>query len=332
MELWETNPRDATKLVFNGKPVILALGGNAVIKGGQKGTIYEQFANTRETANSILPLVKGGARMVITHGNGPQVGHRLIMSKAASDIVPEVPLGVLVADTQGSMGYMVQQTLKNVLAEANIVQSVVTVITQVLVDPADQQLREFSKPIGPFFDETTAMQRMKNDPGIVLKDDAGRGWRRFVPSPLPTGIIELKTIKALIEAGSIVIACGGGGIPVYYDSKGNLEGIDAVIDKDRASSILASEVGAELFIIATAIEQVYLHFQKPQQEPLELVSVDDAERYLKEGHFAAGSMLPKVESVIDFLKNGGKHAIIAPPWNLEKAVRGECGTHFVAEH
>lgn len=331
MELWDTNPRDATELAFNGKPVVLALGGNAIIKGGQKGTIYEQFANTRETAGSILPLIQGGAKMVITHGNGPQVGQRLIMSKTASDIVPEIPLGVLVADTQGSMGYMIQQTLKNTLAKADIDTDVVTVITQVLVDPADQQLREFSKPIGPFFDEATALQRMKNDPQVVLKDDAGRGWRRFVPSPLPIGIIELGTIIALIEDGDIVVACGGGGIPAYYDSKGNLEGVDAVIDKDRASSILATELDSELFIIATAIEQVYLNYQKPQQQPLELVSIDDAEKYLKEGHFAAGSMLPKVESVISFLKNGGKHAIIAPPWSLEKAVRGECGTHFVNE-
>lgn len=332
MDLWKTNPRDATELVFNGKPVVLALGGNAVIKGGQKGTIYEQFANIRETADSLLPLVKGGAQLVITHGNGPQVGHRLIMSKAAADTVPEVPLGVLVADTQGSMGYMIQQTLRNALSNADIDVGVVTVVTQVLVDPADPLLREYRKPIGPFFDEVTARRRTEDDPGIVMKDDAGRGWRRFVPSPLPTEIIEIDTIRALVEDGEMVIACGGGGIPVYYDSKGSLEGIDAVIDKDRASSLLASEIGAELFIIATAIEHVYLHFQKPQQESLELVNVNDAERYLKEGHFTAGSMLPKVESVINFLKNGGKHAIIAPPWSLEKAVRGECGTHFVAEY
>jgi carbamate kinase len=332
MELWDSKPRDATELMYNGKPVVLALGGNAIIKDGQKGDVYEQFANTRETAHAILPLLKNGAKLVITHGNGPQVGHRLIMSKAASDVVPEIPLGVLVADTQGSMGYMIQQTLKNTLTKASIDTDVVTVITQVSVDPADYRLREYSKPIGPFFDEATARQRMQSEPRVVMKDDAGRGWRRFVPSPLPTGIVELGTIRALIEDGSIVIACGGGGIPVYFDRNGNLEGVDAVIDKDRASSILAAEIDADLFIIGTAIDQVYLHFQKPQQKPLELVNIADAEQYLKEGHFATGSMLPKVESVINFLKNGGKHAIIAPPWDLEKAVRGDCGTHFVAAY
>ncbi|MCP4229640.1 MAG: carbamate kinase [bacterium] len=330
MELWDSKPRDATELIYNGKPVILALGGNAVIKAGQKGDIYEQFANTRETARSLLPLIKGGAKLIITHGNGPQVGHRLIMSKAAADVVPEVPLGVLVADTQGSMGYMIQQTLKNVLVKADVDASVVTVVTQVLVDPTDQFLREFRKPIGPFFDEATALRRMEEDPTIVMKDDAGRGWRRFVPSPLPIGIVELPTIKSLIEAGSLVISCGGGGIPVYKDSRGNLEGVDAVIDKDRASSLLAIETGVDLFIIATTKEQVYLNFQTPEQKPLDIVTTSEAERYQDEGHFAAGSMYPKVESIISFLKNGGKHAIITTPWDLERAVRGECGTHFVA--
>jgi carbamate kinase len=318
---------EAYDLAFAG-PVVLALGGNAVIKPGGRGDIYEQFAATRESVEPLVPLIRDGATLVVTHGNGPQVGDLLIMAESARERVPELPLGVLVADTQGQMGYMIQQTLRNRLARGGIKRDVVTVVTQVLVDGDDPKLEEYTKPVGPFLDEAVAKLRTVQT-GVRMAEDSGRGWRRVVPSPEPIAIVEIETIKKLVDAGVIVITAGGGGIPVYYEEDGRLEGVDAVIDKDRASAVLARDLGAPLFIIATSVEKVYLDFNGPNQQALDLVKLEEAKRYYAEGHFAAGSMGPKVESIISFLEGGGHRAVVTTPWNVLEALRGSTGTHFV---
>jgi len=319
---------EAYDLAFAG-PVVLALGGNAVVRPGQRGDIYEQFAATRESVEPLVPLIRDGAALVITHGNGPQVGDLLIMAESARERVPEIPLGVLVADTQGQMGYMIQQTLRNRLALEGIERNVVTVVTQVLVDKDDPKLTEYTKPVGPFMDESVAKLRMAQSE-LRMVEDSGRGWRRVVPSPEPTAIVEMDTIKGLVDAGVIIVTAGGGGIPVYYEEDGRLEGIDAVVDKDRASAVLARGLGAPLFVLATSVDKVYLDFNKPEQRPLDLVTLEDARLYYAEGHFAAGSMGPKVESIISFLEDGGRRAVVTTPAGVLEALRGRTGTHFTA--
>jgi carbamate kinase len=318
---------DGYELACRG-PTVVALGGNAVIKKGQRGDIYEQFANARASLEPFVPLIAAGAPLVLTHGNGPQVGDLLLMAEAARGEVPELPLGVLVADSQGQMGYMFQQSLKNHLILGGIDRDVVTVLTQVVVARDDDRLQRFTKPIGPFFDQATAKQRMA-DKGVVLKEDAGRGWRRVVPSPTPLAIVEIEIIRGLVTRGDVVIACGGGGIPVYYEEDGRLEGVDAVVDKDLASATLARGLGAQVFISATPIEQVYLDFKKPGQRPLDVVTSAEAKSYLDEGHFGEGSMRPKVAAVIAFLEGGGKLGVVTTPELVPAALRGEAGTRFV---
>lgn len=318
---------DGYELACRG-PTVVALGGNAVIKKGQRGDIYEQFANARASLEPFVPLIAAGAPLVLTHGNGPQVGDLLLMAEAARGEVPELPLGVLVADSQGQMGYMFQQSLKNHLILGGIDRDVVTVLTQVVVARDDDRLQRFTKPIGPFFDQATAKQRMA-DKGVVLKEDAGRGWRRVVPSPTPLAIVEIEIIRGLVIRGDVVIACGGGGIPVYYEEDGRLEGVDAVVDKDLASATLARGLGAQVFISATPIEQVYLDFKKPGQRPLDVVTSAEAKSYLDEGHFGEGSMRPKVAAVIAFLEGGGKLGVVTTPELVPAALRGEAGTRFV---
>lgn len=318
---------DGYELACRG-PTVVALGGNAVIKKGQRGDIYEQFANARASLEPFVPLIAAGAPLIVTHGNGPQVGDLLLMAEAARGEVPELPLGVLVADSQGQMGYMFQQSLKNHLILGGIDRDVVTVLTQVVVARDDDRLQRFTKPIGPFFDRATAEQRMA-DKGVVLKEDAGRGWRRVVPSPTPLAIVEIEIIRALLKDGDVVIACGGGGIPVYYEEDGRLEGVDAVVDKDLASAVLARDLGAQVFISATPIERVYLNFEKPGQQALDVVTSAEAKRYLDEGHFGEGSMRPKVAAVIAFLEGGGKLGVVTTPELVPAALRGEAGTRFV---
>ncbi len=318
---------DGYELACRG-PTVVALGGNAVIKKGQRGDIYEQFANARASLEPFVPLIAAGAPLVVTHGNGPQVGDLLLMAEAARGEVPELPLGVLVADSQGQMGYMFQQSLKNHLILGGIDRDVVTVLTQVVVARDDDRLQRFTKPIGPFFDQATAKQRMA-DKGVVLKEDAGRGWRRVVPSPTPLAIVEIEIIRGLVTRGDVVIACGGGGIPVYYEEDGRLEGVDAVVDKDLASATLARGLGAHVFISATPIEQVYLNFEKPGQQALDVVTSAEAKSYLDEGHFGEGSMRPKVAAVIAFLEGGGKLGVVTTPELVPAALRGEAGTRFV---
>jgi carbamate kinase len=318
---------DGYELACRG-PTVVALGGNAVIKKGQRGDIYEQFANARASLEPFVPLIAAGAPLVLTHGNGPQVGDLLLMAEAARGEVPELPLGVLVADSQGQMGYMFQQSLKNHLILGGIDRDVVTVLTQVVVARDDDRLQRFTKPIGPFFDQATAKQRMA-DKGVVLKEDAGRGWRRVVPSPTPLAIVEIEIIRGLVTRGDVVIACGGGGIPVYYEEDGRLEGVDAVVDKDLASATLARGLGAQVFISATPIEHVYLNFEKPGQQALDVLTSAEAKSYLDEGHFGEGSMRPKVAAVIAFLEGGGKLGVVTTPELVPAALRGEAGTRFV---
>lgn len=318
---------DGYELACRG-PTVVAFGGNAVIKKGQRGDVYEQFANTRASLEPFIPLIAAGAPLVLTHGNGPQVGDLLLMAEAARREVPELPLGVLVADSQGQMGYMFQQSLKNRLIRGGIERDVVTVLTQVVVARDDDRLQRFTKPIGPFFDEGTAKQRMV-DKGVVLKEDAGRGWRRVVPSPTPLAIVETEIIRELLGHGDVVIACGGGGIPVYHEEDGRLEGVDAVVDKDLASAVLARDLGAQVFVSATSVERVYLDFSKPNRRPLDVVTSAEAKAYLDQGHFGEGSMRPKVAAIIGFLEGGGKLGVVTTPELVPAALRGKAGTRFV---
>jgi carbamate kinase len=308
--------------------LVIALGGNALIKKGQKGTVYEQFANTREALEDIFQVIKQGHNLVITHGNGPQVGAIVIRSEMTKGNTYYIPLGVAVAESQGEIGYMIEQSLQNKLHLEGIKREVVTLLTQVLCDKNDPSIKKPSKPIGPFYPKEKIKEFEKN--GVkYAKDAAGRGFRRVVPSPVPLKIVEGKTIKGLIEKGTIVIACGGGGMPVFLEPDGRLEGIDGVVDKDLASSVLAGELKAERLIILTEVEKVSLHFNTPNQEDLDKVSVKEAKAYLKAGHFPPGSMGPKVKACVEFLEKGGQEAIVTSIKTLPQALKGETGTHFV---
>jgi len=250
------------------------------------------------------------------------------MAEAARGEVPELPLGVLVADSQGQIGYMFQQSLKNRLQREGVSRDVVTVLTQVVVDRHDDRLQRFTKPIGPFFEEAVARQRMA-DKDVILKEDAGRGWRRVVPSPTPLALVEIDILRDLVAHGVVVIACGGGGIPVYYEDDGRLEGVDAVCDKDLASAVLARDLGAPVFVSATSVAQVYLNYNRPDQRPLDVVTAAEARRYLQEGHFGEGSMRPKVAAIVRFLESGGRLGVVTTPALVPAALRGEAGTRFV---
>ncbi len=303
---------------------VVALGGNALIKKGQKGNIHEQFANTRSSLNAIIALVKKDFKIVITHGNGPQAGHELIKNEMAEGQVPPLPLGVIDASTQGWIGYMIEQSLQNRLHLENIEKDVVTIVTQVLVDKNDPSISNPTKPVGPFYKKED-LPKLK-EKGWVIREDAGRGYRRVVPSPIPLEIVEKKIIKKIVDSGTLVIAAGGGGIPVYRQEDGTLEGFDSVIDKDRASAVLAREIGADTFIILTGVDKVSLNFNKPNQVDIDHMTVKEAVKYYDEGHFAKGSMAPKIEAAINFLKNGGKRVIISSIENGSKAIEGKTGT------
>lgn len=314
---------------MNPKLALIAIGGNSIIKSGQRGTIDEQIRNIEETCRSIVQLVLRGYRVIITHGNGPQVGAQLLRSELAAHQVYTHPLDVCVADTQGSMGYLIQNSLQRALDDNNRNDEVGSVVTQVVVDENDPAFTNPTKPVGPFYTEEEAREK-SNKLGWKMVEDAARGYRRVVPSPLPIQIVEGRMIKAAIEDNIIVIAVGGGGVPVVR-RKDRLHGIEAVIDKDRASSILAQSLQADLFIISTDTEKVCLNYKKPEQRELDRVTVDEAKHYMDEGHFPPGNMGPKIESVISYLEAGGSHAIITTPENLGRAIDGETGTHFVKE-
>jgi carbamate kinase len=311
------------------KTAVVAIGGNSLIKDKEHQSVPDQFATTDETCAHIADMIKQGWRVVITHGNGPQVGFILLRSEIASNVLHPVPLDSCGADTQGALGYMIQQLLGNRLSQIPGAPPVVTVVTQVVVDKNDPAFQNPSKPIGPFYDEDRARQ-YEEDQGWTVVEDAGRGWRRVVPSPIPTDIVELGAMRALLQTGFVVIGVGGGGIPVVRDEQGNLRGVDAVIDKDYASGLLANGLDADLFLISTAVEKVSLNFGKPDQRPLDHLTAEEAKEYLEQGHFPRGSMGPKIRAVIQYLERGGKEALITSPENLARALRGETGTRITS--
>jgi len=307
---------------------VIAIGGNSLITDSKKMSVVDQYQAAGETSHHIAALIAAGYRVVITHGNGPQVGFILLRSDLAKNVLHEVPLESCVADTQGAIGYQIGQTLANELKRRGIEKSISTVVTQVLVNKQDQAFSNPAKPIGPFYTEEEA-QKHQAASGWILKEDAGRGWRRVVASPKPIQIIEEETIRLLLDQDVIVIAVGGGGIPVIENEKGEMEGVAAVIDKDFASCLLAQNLKADLFIISTGVDKVAINFNKPDEKALDQLTVADAEKYMAEGQFPAGSMGPKIEAAIEFLKSGGKEVIITQPHLIEEAIAGKNGTHLV---
>jgi len=309
--------------------LVIAIGGNSLIPDADHKSVQDQYGAAGETGDHIAGLIEKGWDVAISHGNGPQVGFILRRSELSSDELHEIPLDYCGADTQGAIGYMLQQNLVNDFRQRGIDKSVATVVTQVEVDRNDPAFQNPSKPIGSFMGEEEAMRRRDED-GWDVREDSGRGWRRVVASPQPKQIVELEVIKDLLDAGVATIAVGGGGIPVIENEAGKLEGIAAVIDKDLASALLASQVNADLLLISTAVEQVALNFGTPEQEWVDQFTLAEVKERLAEGgHFAEGSMAPKMRAVVQFLEAGGKEALITNPPNLERAMAGETGTRIV---
>lgn len=312
------------------KVAVVAIGGNSLIKDPKKVTVEDQYLAAKETTFHIADMIEAGWDVAIGHGNGPQVGFILRRSEIAAKVegMHEVPLDVCGADSQGAIGYALQQTLQNELFKRKIKKPVATIITQVLVDKNDPAFKNPTKPIGGFMDEADAKKRA-SELGWAVVEDSGRGWRRVVASPIPQEVVELESVQTLINAGVVVITVGGGGIPVI-NQDGDYFGTAAVIDKDYASSLLARNIKADLFLISTAVEKVALNFGKPDQKWLDKISLAEAKQYLAEGtHFAKGSMAPKMQAIIWFLEAGGKHAIITNPENIGRALKGETGTHIL---
>jgi carbamate kinase len=309
------------------KTAVVAIGGNSLIQDESKRDVQYQWDAVRETCAHIAEMIHQGWRVVITHGNGPQVGYILRRAELALHEVHGVPLDNIVADTQGSIGYMIQQALRNSLHKLGLSIHIVSVVTQTLVDKNDPAFAKPSKPIGGFLKESEA--RKFEAEGWNVVEDSGRGWRRVVASPQPLEIIELDAIKMALRNDYVVVAVGGGGIPVIHNDKGELRGVYAVIDKDRASSLLATGIKADLFVISTGVEKVAINFNKLNQELLDCVTLKQARQYIEEGHFGAGSMLPKVEAVVRFLERGGPQALITNPPNIARALRNETGTRFI---
>ncbi len=311
------------------RSMVLAVGGNALIHRGEQGTIREQRENTRRVARQVAHLAIRGYRIVITHGNGPQVGAELLLSETAADRVPGRSLDLCGASTQGEMGYLLQQALKSELSEAGLGMPVVTVVTQCLVSLDDPAMENPTKPVGRFLTGTEAGEYTRRF-GWAVVMDAGRGYRRVVPSPEPMEIVEFDLIERLFEFGALVIACGGGGIPVAWKD-GELVGVEAVIDKDLTSSLLASQLATDLFVIGTDTDRVYLDYNRPTQRALDRIGESELERHLDAGQFAPGSMAPKITSVLQFLRRGGREAIVASSDELYAAVEGRVGTHVFCE-
>lgn len=311
------------------KTALVAVGGNSLIRAGEKGTIAEQLANTRRTAEALVGLVRLGYHLVITHGNGPQVGAQLLRSERASDLVYPQTLDVCGAASQGEIGYLLAQSLENELAAAGLHTSVVSLITQTMVSADDASMQHPSKPIGPFYSRADAEEK-KRVLGWQIVEDAARGYRRVVPSPEPIGILELDVIRSLVNRGVLVVSTGGGGIPVI-SVNGRLQGVEAVIDKDRASALLAAELGVDLYAISTDTDYIYLNYRKPGQTPLTRVTASQLEEHYRAGHFPPGNMGPKVESVLHFLRGGGREAVVTSYEHLCEAVLGLAGTHVVAD-
>ena len=304
---------------------VVAVGGNALIKDKAHQTVQDQFNAANETMQHIVDMIQKGWDVVVTHGNGPQVGFILRRSELASHELHEIPLDYCGADTQGAIGYMFQNSLHNEFKRRGMDKDVATVVTQTIVDRNDPAFQNPTKPIGSFMDEAEAKRRAENE-GWTVVEDAGRGYRRVVPSPIPTRIVEASVIDTLIHAGTIVVGVGGGGIPVVEDEHGHVKGVEAVIDKDFSSSLLATNINADLFVISTAVEKVALNFNKPNQVFLDMMTVAEAKQYIEEGHFAPGSMLPKIKAIIKYLENGGKKALITDPEHISEALEGKTGT------
>lgn len=314
------------------KVAVVAIGGNSLIKDKDHQTVEDQYQAAKETTYHIADMIEAGWDVAIGHGNGPQVGFILRRSEIAHKLagMHEIPLDVCGADSQGAIGYALQQNLQNELQKRGINKNVATIITQVLVDREDPAFLNPTKPIGGFMLEDEAHQRQQ-EMGWTVVEDAGRGWRRVVASPLPKEVVELDTVETLLGAGVVVITVGGGGIPVIDAGNGDYQGTAAVIDKDFASSLLARQIGADLFLISTAVEKVAINFGKPNQKWIDQMTLEEAKQYLSEGiHFAKGSMAPKIQAIIWFLEAGGKEAIITTPANIGRALKGEAGTRIIA--
>jgi carbamate kinase len=313
------------------RKAVVAIGGNSLIKDRYHQTVRDQYIAAGETCWHIAAMIQEGWDVAITHGNGPQVGFILRRSEIASHELHEIPLDVAGADTQGAIGFALQQNLYNDFARLGMDKHAVTVVTQVEVASDDPAFGKPTKPIGSYMDEKLATKR-RDEEGWAVMEDAGRGWRRVVASPIPKRIVEIEAVRSLIEGGFVVISTGGGGIPVVQDQNGNLVGVAAVIDKDYASSLLANEIGAELFIISTAVEQVAINWGKPDQQWVDRITLSQAKEWLAEGsHFAAGSMAPKIQACVWYLERGGGEALITSPENVERALAGETGTRILPD-
>ena len=318
-----------TTIPDNNKPlVVIAIGGNSLITDSAHMSVVDQYRAAGETAANIAPIVSDGYRVVVTHGNGPQVGFILLRSELAKETLHQVPLANCVADTQGSIGMQIAQSLQNEFLSQGREQQVVAVVTQVVVDPEDPSFDNPTKPIGPFMSEAEARQHAEKD-GWEIAEDSNRGWRRVVPSPAPLKIIELPAIRTLLDNGALVVAAGGGGIPVIYKPDGSLRPRPAVIDKDAASCLLAKSLGAQVLIFSTDVDRVALNFGTPEEVVIDSMNASECRKYLDEGHFAAGSMRPKIEAALAFIEAGGKEVIITRPHSLAEAMRGDHGTHIV---
>jgi carbamate kinase len=314
-----------------GRTAVIAIGGNSLIKDKMHQTVRDQYIAAGETCEHIAGMIVAGWNVVITHGNGPQVGFILRRSELAARELHEIPLDVIGADSQGAIGYALQQNLYNDFARLGMDKRAVTLVTQTEVAADDPAFGKPSKPIGSYMDEADAIRRRDQD-GWDVMEDAGRGWRRVVASPQPIRIVEEDAIRALIDAGIVVISTGGGGIPVVAGEDGSLKGVAAVIDKDRATSLLAANLGADLLLISTAVEKVALRYGQPDQEWVDHLTLAQAKAYLESGeHFAKGSMAPKIEAIVAFLEKGGKEALVTNPENVERALRGETGTRFTRD-
>lgn len=313
---------------MDGKLIVIAIGGNSLIEDSKHVTVSSQYEAAKKTAHHIARLIKAGNRIVIAHGNGPQVGYILRRAELSQKVLHSVPLDSCVADTQGAIGYQLQNVLDNELLMDGVKKNVATVVTQVEVHDNDPSFSNPTKPIGSFMSEEEAKEKAEHD-GWSVVEDAGRGWRRVVASPKPVSIIELETIKCLLDNDIVVIAAGGGGIPVVKNADGTLSGREAVIDKDLAAAMLAKDLKADLFVISTAVEKVALNYGKPDQKNLDTVNLEEAEEYIKEGHFAKGSMLPKMEAMTDFVRTTGSMGIITDPHNLYDAIYSDKGTKIV---
>jgi carbamate kinase len=310
------------------KKIVVAIGGNSIIPAAKQGTIEEQLELTRATMAQVAKLVEKGHLVAVTHGNGPVVGNIVIRNEMSKNVLPPMPLDVCGADSEGGIGYMIQQSLQNQLRRMGIAKDVITIITQVVVDRKDPAFTTPTKPIGPFYKRKAAeeMARLK---GWTIVEDSGRGYRRVVPSPQPLEIVEWKAIERAIASDAIVIAVGGGGIPVVRDANGDLRGVEAVIDKDRASSVLARELRADILMILTEVEKVAVNFGRPDQRGLDSMTVAEARKYLADGEFPPGSMGPKIEAAIEFLEDGGEAVIITRPELASEALEGKRCTRIV---